>query len=623
MQPHKDHFVAMDASFPEVLMTMTASAKSFAEVLRLCTLRKKALAKGFWKKPSKVVRVAFVGGASLRPLVDLIEHFAAVGGHIHCDFWVGDFDNYHAEILNLDSGLYGFKPDVVMILPSERRCVFGGSLANSRVEVEVEGRRQANELIGLCRAVREGAEAEVIVGNYRLPPSFDPGPMRSHLGSDYSFRKFVNGEIAALLPAYGHTCDIEFLSNRLGNLLGVDERMWFESKQPFAATLLMEVAREFAFVVSRLGAPSKKVAVLDLDNTLWGGVIGDDGLEGIEIGTTSPRGEAFKAFQSYLLELSGRGILLAACSKNDHGKAIEPFEMHPEMVLRLKDFASFKANWSPKSDNMRQIASDLNVGLDSLVFIDDNPAEINIVQQFVPEVATVWVGEDPSSFVQTLKDSRHFEMRTLTHEDVIRGEQYKREAERQVLLENTTDMDAYLRSLEMVAVVEPFTMLNSPRIAQLIAKSNQFNLTTRRRSEAETQDLVNDSGHPAFTVRLSDRFGDHGLIAIVIGALNGKTLQIDTWLMSCRVLKRQVENEVLNEIVRLAKLNECELILGRYIPSHKNSMVKELYPSLGFQVTAGAVGEVQEYELVVDSYSSTGTNIKVVREICGSRTSNS
>ena len=602
-------------AFEGELRAKTGAAQEFAEVLQLCTIRKRALVKGLLARGEKTRRVAMVGGANMRPLVDFIQHFAAVLGDLHCEVWVGDYDNYHAEMMDVESPLYAFQPDAVLLLPSERRCVYDGPLASSRGEQEDAGRRVAGELLDLCGKAHERSGAEIIVGNFRLSPYFDPGPMRNAgLISDYAFRKFVNLELGARLPSYAHICDIEFLSNRRGNLSGVDDRTWFESKQPFAAGLLVDVAREYAHVLCHLTSAAKKVVVLDLDNTLWGGVIGDDGLEGIELGTTSPRGEAFRDFQQYLLELSKRGLLLAVCSKNDYDKAVEPFEKHPEMVLRMKDIVCFKANWEPKSDNIRQIASELNVGVDSLVFVDDNRAEIEIVNQFVPEVSTIWAGDDPSEFAARLKDSRFFEFRSVTAEDVQRVRQYKVESERQQLLSTSTDMAAYLDSLEMVGSIKPFDRIDAPRIAQLIGKSNQFNLTTRRRTEAEVLGLLGDEQCSAFTVRLSDRFGDHGLIAIVIGKARGEEFAIDTWLMSCRVLKRQVEEEVLNEIVRLARARGCSRVMGQYIPSAKNDMVRELYPKLGFSHSREEANGVQVYELDVAQYEAIPTKIDVKRE---------
>jgi FkbH-like protein len=615
MQTLRQHLESASPAFESELTAQTRDVREFVELLQLCTLRKRAIEKGLLKASKKKLRVAAVGGANLHPLVDFIGHFAAVLGDGECEFWIGDYDNYNAEILDAESPLYEFKPDVVLLLPSERRCVYSGPIDSSRSVQEEAARRVAGDLIDLCARINEGSGAEVIVGNFRLPPYFDPGPMRNtSLISDYAFRRFVNSEIGFRLPSYAYICDIEFLSNRRGNLAGVDDRTWFESKQPFAAGLLVDVAREYAHILNQLTRAPKKVVVLDLDNTLWGGVIGDDGLEGIELGTTSPRGEAFRDFQKYLLELSKRGVLLAVCSKNDYDKAIEPFEKHPEMVLRLKDIVCFKANWEPKSDNIRLIAQELNLGVDSLVFVDDNPAEIEIVNQFVPEVSTIWAGDDPSEFAAKLKDSRFFESRSVTSEDILRVQQYKQESERQQLLSSFSDMGSYLKSLEMTGVITPFNKLDAPRIAQLIAKSNQFNLTTRRRTEAEVLDIVENERFSAFSMRLSDRFGDHGLIAVVVGDAVGEDFMIDTWLMSCRVLKRQVEEEILNEIVRLARERGCARVIGKYIPTAKNGMVRELYPKMGFMHSREEDGGTQIYVLHVTEYRWSETAIALRTE---------
>ena len=356
----------------------------------------------------------------------------------------------------------------------------------------------------------------------------------------------------------------------------------------------------------------KKVLVLDLDNTLWGGVVADDGLEGIELGDTSPRGEAFKAFQKYIRSLKQRGTLLAVCSKNDHAKAAAAFEKHPEMVLRLEDFVSFKANWEPKSDNLRQMATELNLGLDSFVFVDDNPAEIEIVRQFAPEVTTILLGPDPSEYVARLADCRLFEPRSLTAEDAARTEQYRSDAQRQALSATVTDMAAYLESLAMEAAISEFTLVDAPRLAQLINKSNQFNLTTRRRTEAEIHGLMADESQLCFSFRLKDRFGDHGLISVVISQKAGPVMKIDTWLMSCRVLKRQVEDEVLNELMRLARLQGCTRLEGVYLPTAKNEMVRDFYARMGFVLKSESAG-ARVFELEMDAIQPTLTKIKITR----------
>jgi FkbH-like protein len=305
-------------------------------------------------------------------------------------------------------------------------------------------------------------------------------------------------------------------------------------------------------------------------------------------------------------------VLLAVCSKNDLAKAQEPFQKHPDMVLKLDDIVSFKANWEPKSENIRAMAPELNLGLDSFVFVDDNPAEIEIVRQFVPEVTTILLGPDPSEYVGQLADSRLFEPKSITGEDAERTAQYRSDAQRKALEASVTDMGAYLTSLEMEAVISEFTPVDVPRLSQLINKSNQFNLTTRRRSETEVTEVMNDKNFIGYSVRLKDKFGDHGLISIVIGEKVGDTMRVDTWLMSCRVLKRGVEDIVLNELVRLAKLRGCSRVEGTYLPTPKNEMVRDFYAKMGFTLTSESEAK-REFELRLENFSPRETKIKIVR----------
>jgi FkbH-like protein len=529
--------------------------------------------------------------------VDLIEHFLFVLGDCETHLYVGEFDSYMAEIVREDSPLKAFGPDLVFLLPSDRRCRYTGSAADPQSQQRQSADNIVSDLLDWCRQINVLCNAEVVIANYPLPPTFDPGPLRhSSLASEYAFKKYVNLELGLSLPSYAHICDLEFLSARRGTLTAVDPKGWFESKQPCAAEFLIDIAREFTHIAATIRTGPKKVLILDLDNTLWGGVIGDDGLDGIELGTTSPRGEAFREFQSFALGLSKRGVLLAVCSKNDLATAMEPFEKHPEMLLRLNDIACFKANWEPKPENILAIGAELNLGLDSFVFVDDNRAEIEAVRRFLPEVSTLWLGDDPSLFVAMLADARWFEARAVTVEDLKRTELYGQEADRRRNLSSVTDMDSYLRSLDMKAVISSFTLLDAPRTAQLINKSNQFNLTTRRRTEAEVVSLIGDPNHESFTVRLSDRYSDHGLIAVVIARVNASEFEIDTWLMSCRVLKRQVEEETLYEMIRRAKNRNCSRITGLYIPTAKNAMVSELYSSLGFTQIESS-DDVRKYAL--------------------------
>jgi len=610
----KELLLQQNPDFWTHLAERTREATGFEDLLMLSTLRRKAHARSLPRPvlAGERLRIALMGAYTLYPLSELLEHFFQTEG-IECELWSGDFDNYTSEILDPESAVYQFAPHVVVVMPSEHRCKYPGGLLDSRQNQASEAELVVNTILEQVRTLHERTRAETIVTNFILPARHDLGAYRSRtLGSLWSFRKWVNLHLGFNAPPYVHICDMEFLAYRKGGIEARDDRAWFESKQPCSPALLVDAAREIVHLAASLRRPSRKVLVLDLDNTLWGGVIAEDGLEGIEIGDTSARGEAFKAFQTYIASLKQRGILLAVCSKNDHAVAAAAFEKHPEMVLKMSDFAAFKANWEAKSENIRQIAADLNLGIDSLVFVDDNPAEIEIVRQFAPSVATILLGPDPSEYVAQLQDCRFFEARSITAEDLERTSQYRAESQRKALLSSITDLDSYLGSLSMEASMCEFTAVDAPRISQLINKSNQFNLTTRRRTESEVLELIGRPDCRAFTVRLGDRFGDHGLISIVIGQVAGTVMKIDTWLMSCRVLKRQVEDEVLNELARLAVCAGCARLEGLFLPTPKNEMVRDFYPRMGFSLRAESENS-RAFDLDLTAFQPHPTQIHVIR----------
>ncbi|HEX2919074.1 MAG TPA: HAD-IIIC family phosphatase [Edaphobacter sp.] len=604
------------------LRAATRAATDFSTVLSLATARKKALKADIPGGGDKTIRVALVGGSSLYPLHELVQQMigaASPTGWWNTELWKGDYDNYISEILDPESELYTFRPDVLVLIPSDQRCIYPGLLTDAPEQQKAEAARMATELLDLCRVAHDRSGAEVILANFLPASEFDPGPYRVRTwGSNWSFRKLVNLELGINAPSFVHICDAEFLATRYGAANSHDPRAWFESKQLYSSDFAVEIAREISSIVASLHRPSKKVLALDLDNTLWGGVIGDDGMTGIEIGGTHARGEAFKQFQIAIASLAKRGVVLAVCSKNDYKNAAEPFEKHPEMILKLKDIACFQANWEPKSENLRRIAQELNLGLDSIVFVDDNPAEIEIVKQFVPEIETIWLGPDPAEYAAQLLNSRFFEPRSITADDLKRGEQYQQQAARAQAMSSGTDMESYLTSLEMHSVISEFTPVDVPRISQLINKSNQFNVTTRRRTEAEVEALLSDPDYYAFSVRLADKFGDNGLISVVIVKVEGETAIVDTWLMSCRVLKRQMENEVANEIVRLAKERGCTTVVGHYIPSEKNGMVRDLFPRMGFSLVEDTPERVT-YQISTQNYEPTKTHIQIDRRAYDSK----
>ncbi|MDF0521236.1 HAD-IIIC family phosphatase [Bradyrhizobium yuanmingense] len=600
-----------DATFWGHLVARSRQATSFSELFFLSTLRKKAKLYA----PGSVqprLRLALIGGYNLYPLHELVEHLLAIRG-IECERFLGAYDNFVSEILDGSSSLYAFRPDLAFILPNASHCRFSGSLLDA-----VEHQREAavcaaEHLLNLAQTFTARSGAAAILANLALPGDVDLGSFRSRtLGTDWSFRKAVNLELGLRAPAEVQICDVEFLSARRGISAAADARAWYESKQLGSPDFLVDIAQELSHLIASRKQSPKKVLAIDLDHTLWGGVIAEDGIEGIELGDSSPRGEAFKAFQRYLLGLSQRGVLLAVCSKNDHARAIEVFEKHPEMVVRLEHFAAFKANWDPKSDNLQRIAEELRLGLESFVFADDNPAEIEIVRQFQPLVTGVLLGPDPAEFIVRIQAGRHFEPRTVTEEDLERTAQYRQERRRAELAASVTDMPAYLASLEMRGTIKEFDSLDVPRIGQLIARSNQFNLTTTRRSETEIKALLGRPDYRCFTMRLEDRFGDSGLISVVIARIDGGVFVLDTWLMSCRVLKRQVEDEIMNEIFRLAEVAGCTTVRGIYLPTTKNGIVAEVYEEFGFARTEDSATR-REFELEVRKYQVRSTKIDVAR----------
>nr|WP_246200135.1 HAD-IIIC family phosphatase [Maribacter luteus] len=369
--------------------------------------------------------------------------------------------------------------------------------------------------------------------------------------------------------------------------------------------ILPNVAAKTLDLISTLNGKFKKCVILDLDNTTWGGIIGDDGLENIQIGSLGI-GKAFSEFQYWVKKLKNRGIIVAICSKNTESVAKEPFEKHPDMVLHLEDISVFIANWENKADNIRQIQSILNIGFDSMVFLDDNPFERNIVRENIPEICVPELPEDPADYLEFLYGLNLFETVSFSNEDSERTKLYQIEAERAKTAQKFTNEDDFLKNLAMVSTVAPFNKFNTPRIAQLSQRSNQFNLRTVRYSEADIERISKSGDYATFSFTLEDKFGDNGLIcAIILQKENEDTLFVDTWFMSCRVLKRGMENFVLNTIVDYAKENGFHTIKGEYIPTAKNPMMKDHYPNLGFDKDGTF------FTLDVNHYQTKSNYIKV------------
>ncbi|HSV15015.1 MAG TPA: HAD-IIIC family phosphatase, partial [Tepidisphaeraceae bacterium] len=420
----------------------------------------------------------------------------------------------------------------------------------------------------------------------------------------------LNHAMQDAAPSYVTIHDVDHLAASAGRWAWGDDRFFYHAKLPCAPEFLAGYAHSVASIIAAQAGASKKCLVLDLDNTLWGGVIGDDGIGGIRLGQGDAEGEAFQAFQHYCNDLARRGVILAVCSKNTEAVAREAFEKHPEMVLRIEDIAAFVANWDDKARNLRLIARTLEIGLDSLVFVDDNPVERALVRQLAPEVAVPELPEDPAGYIQAIDRHAYFQTVSVGAEDLQRTEMYRANAKRQQAEVSSGGVEDFLRSLDMRARIDPINSANLERVAQLVARSNQFNLTTRRHSAAALMKMAGSPDYLTLTVSLADRFGDNGLISVVIGRVEADELVIDTWLMSCRVLKRGVESFVRNVLCRMARQRGLTALRGEYIPTPKNALVIEHYANLGFAKISGEVGQQSWWQLPLSAAAEWPTFIQ-------------
>lgn len=429
--------------------------------------------------------------------------------------------------------------------------------------------------------------ANVIVQNFVGPQSWQFGSFdRTLPGTRRRRLDALNSALPEVLAGSGdHIFDVASLAERIGLDRWISRRDWNMAKLPFAAECIPAYAEHVARLLAASRGLARRCLVLDLDNTLWGGVLGDDGIDALVLGEGSPVGEAHLALQRYALELHHRGIMLAVSSKNEDDLARRAVDRHPEMLLRTAHFAAFQANWSDKAANIRAIAADVSLGLSSLVFLDDNPVERALVRTLLPEVAVPELPEDPSYYVDVLDAAGYFEAITFSAEDAGRTEFFRQNKERQALLEASGGLDAYLSSLGMYATFAPFDDANLDRICQLINKSNQFNLTTLRYTAKQLKELMTDRRFATLQIRLKDCFGDNGMISVVIlERVSAQCIEIVSWLMSCRVLGRRLEEAVLCELVRMARDSGCSRLLGRYCPTERNGIVRDHYAKLGFSL---------------------------------------
>jgi FkbH-like protein len=528
-------------------------------------------------------RLGIISNATSHFMVPALTATAARYG-IALECIEANYGQVMQEALDPASMINRARADAVLVAIDYRGLALGAPLGDSTAaEAAVAG--AIDELRALRDGLRGNSGASCIFQTLARPVEATFGSLDLALpGTSRNVIDQFNRSLAtSLAEKQDLLLDVGGLAETVGLSAWHDPNLWNIGKIPFANSFLPIYADLTCRLIAALRGKSRRCLVLDLDNTLWGGVIGDDGLEGIVLGQGDPQGEAHLQVQRTALALRERGIVLAVSSKNNDETARLPFQKHPEMLLRENHLAVFQANWNDKATNIRAIAAELSLGLESFVFLDDNPAERRLVRDMLPEVAVPELPDDPAFYARTLLAAGYFEAIAYSPEDQKRADFYQDNARRVALQRATGDLEAYLATLNMTITFQPFDEVGRARIAQLISKSNQFNLTTRRYSEAQVAEIEEDPNCFTLQVRLVDTFGDNGMISVVICRQDGLVWQIDTWLMSCRVLGRRVEQAVLQELVLHARASGIESLIGTYRPTERNRLVEDHYAKLGFR----------------------------------------
>lgn len=540
------------------------------------------------KIPLVSYRLAILRSFTLEPAIPFLRALAFVHG-IDLNVHVGDFNAYAQEILDSNSSLYAFAPDCVILaiqtgdVAPELWNEFP-KLSPESVSGTVE--RVSSSFEQWIRAFRERSSAALIVHSLELPGHPSLGLLDAQLSTSQSATiEEINRALRRIASQHRsiYVLDYAALVACHGYLHWHDERKWLIARMPIAADQLIHLAREWLRFLAPLTGRIAKVATVDLDNTLWGGVIGEDGMSGIKLGSEYP-GAAYQALQRALLDLTRRGILLAVCSKNNPEEAQEALKNHPGMLLRPGDFVAMRINWNDKSQNLREIAAELNVGLDAVAFVDDNPFEREQVRNALPEVMVLHLPSDPLKYADAVRDYPAFQRLTLSEEDRRRTDLYVAQRERSQTQRNFTSKEDFFRYLEQEAEVAPLAPETLARVAQLTQKTNQFNLTTRRFTEQQISDLIADPHYRVLSLRLRDRFGDHGLVGVAITHDQGEACEIDSFLLSCRVIGRTVESAFLSSLACAAAARGCVRLNGWFLPTKKNAPAQDFYSQHGFQV---------------------------------------
>ena len=561
-------------------------------------------------------RIAVLGGSTTHDIIRMLELFLLNYG-IEPEFYESEYAQYWQDAMFDNEELVQFHPDLIYIHTTGRNITFFPDMEDSLQGIEDKLEAQMSHFRVMWEKLENTYHCPVIQNNFEFPfyrilgnrDGYDPH-------GKTAFIQRLNMEFARYAAQQEHfyIYDIQYESAAFGLDRWTDPSYWHMYKYAMSMQAIPDFAFHLSHIIKAVFGKNKKAFVLDLDNTLWGGIVGDDGPENLEIGQETSMGQGYQEFQGYLKEHKKIGVLLNVDSKNEEENALAGLK-HPEGILKPEDFIVIKANWLPKSQNLTEIASELNIGRDALVFVDDNPAEREIIRQHVPETAVPEMTDgdqvNPDQFIRILDKNAYFEVVTLSEDDKHRNEMYKANAMRKEQEESFGNYSDFLKSLEMEAVIRGFEPVYYSRIAQLTNKSNQFNLTTKRMTQAEVEQMAQDPGYITLYGKLKDKFGDNGVVSLVIGKKNGDTLELILWLMSCRVLKRDMEQAMLDTLVWQSRESGIRKLHGYYYKTAKNAMVKDFYGAMGFQKLSEKDGDSEWEYVIPEKYENKNLVIDV------------
>ncbi|MFW9982256.1 MAG: HAD-IIIC family phosphatase [Candidatus Thorarchaeota archaeon] len=533
------------------------------------------------------LHISLIGSSTLEPLAACIDIKARLEGFCTSTF-VGGFNTYRQEAMDKNSLLYKAKPEVIILAVDAWSVLdqnFLSAYPRMSDKERNELRKQLVKDVGSIAQILEKNTSSVVLVNNFIVPVFSPLGIvdnKQKIGVKRFFED-ANLELSEMFSESSrvYVVDLDSAAADFGKSRITNWNTWYRGSIPFSEEFSPALADTYLRYIRAFKAKTKKCIVLDLDNTLWGGIIGEDGIEGIKLGNASP-GIEFVDFQRGLLSLYNRGIILAICSKNNYDDAMKVFQEHPFQILKEEHFAAMRINWQNKATNIAELAKEINIGLDSMVFFDDNPVERAQVMQTLPEVLVVDLPKNPRLYRETLEDLNVFDVLSLTKEDMARGEMYAGKRKRAELETSIDNIEDFLRTLDLKVRIKPVDDFDTPRVVQLIGKTNQFNLTTRRYTDAEVRRFREDENSIVYSMAVTDKFGDEGVVGVAIIKKKNDDWWIDNILMSCRVIGRSVETAMLAKIVKDARAEGASRIIGEYIPTKKNPPAADLYEKHGF-----------------------------------------